>query len=130
MEVIQKLPKPFIDDRGEIQNLLSDHHGSCVVIKSIKGCQRANHYHKKDYHYCYLISGKIIYLERPANSKAKPIEYSIDPGMMFFTGPMIEHSMFFPENSIFITFGGGTRLHKDYEEDLVRVASLYDEVNK
>ena len=38
--------------------------------------------------------------------------------------------MFFPENSIFITFGGGTRLHKDYEEDLVRVESLYDEVNK
>ena len=130
MSVIQKLPKPFIDDRGEIQNLLSEHHGSCVVIKSVKGCQRANHYHKKDYHYCYLISGEIIYLERAVGKTVKPEEYIIKPGTMFFTGPMIEHSMYFTENSIFITFGGGTRLHKDYESDLVRIPSLYDVVYK
>ena len=127
-EVIQELPKPFIDDRGVIQNLLNEHHGSCVVIKSVKGCQRANHYHKEDYHYCYLISGGIVYMERPAGSKEEPREYIIEPGCMFFTGPMIEHSMYFTEDSIFLTFGGGTRKHDDYENDLVRVPSLYNEL--
>lgn len=129
-KVIKELSKPFIDNRGEIQNLLNEHHGSCVVIKSVKGCQRANHYHKEDYHYCYLISGKIIYMERPVGNTDAPIEYEIEPGTMFFTGPMIEHSMYFEEDSIFLTFGGGTRKHDDYENDLVRIPSLYDEVHE
>jgi len=126
-KVIQKLPNPFTDDRGEIQNLLSEHHGSCVVIKSVKGSQRANHYHKEDYHYCYLISGRIRYLERPVDSTENPIEYIIGPGTMFYTGPMLEHCMYFLEDSIFLTFGGGTRNQEDYEDDLVRISSLHDQ---
>lgn len=126
-KVIQDLSSPFVDNRGEIQNLLSDHHGSCVIIKSVKGSQRANHFHKEDYHYCYLISGLIKYLERPVGSTEKPVEYTIKPGMMFYTGPMIEHCMYFVEDSIFLTFGGGTRSQEDYENDLVRISSLHDQ---
>lgn len=126
-EVIKELPKPFVDDRGEIQNLLSDHNGSCVIIKSVKGSQRANHYHKEDYHYCYLISGGITYSERPVGSTETPKEYTITPGTMFYTGPLVEHCMYFTEDSVFLTFGGGTRSQEDYENDLVRISSLHDQ---
>ena len=59
---IIKLANPFTDERGTIQNLLSlDELQSVVVIESKKGTIRANHYHKTDWHYCYVISGAIDY---------------------------------------------------------------------
>ena len=125
-KTIIELEKPFIDDRGTIQKILESHSGSCVIISSVKGSQRANHYHKEDYHYCYLVSGSIEYFERPVGSDELPVKYIINPGVLFFTGPMIEHTMYFTEDSVFITFGGGTRTQADYEDDLVRVASLKD----
>jgi len=35
--------------------------------------------------------------------------------------------MYFAEDSIFLTFGGGTRSQEDYENDLVRISSLHDQ---
>ena len=52
---------------------------------------------------------------------------NIEPGTLFYTGPMLEHCMYFSEDSLFLTFGGGTRSQEDYENDLVRINSLYDE---
>jgi len=118
------LPTRFADERGFIQTLLNEHNGSIVVIDTIPNVQRANHYHKHDYHYCYIISGKIIYYERPAGSKEPPTKYEYIAGDMFYTPPMVEHCMYFPEKTIFVTLSGGTRLMVDYENDLVRVESL------
>ena len=46
--------EPFVDERGEILNLLDVSVTSIAVITSKKGAVRANHYHKTDYHYCWL----------------------------------------------------------------------------
>ena len=61
---ILNLKTPFKDDRGIIQNLVSLNKSqirSAVLIESKKGSLRANHYHKVDWHYCYIISGSIEY---------------------------------------------------------------------
>ena len=55
-EVLVPLEKPFIDDRGAIQPLVDKMMKSAVMIESKKGTLRANHYHKTDWHYCYVIS--------------------------------------------------------------------------
>ena len=121
---ILPLKKPFSDDRGIIQNLVSLNESqmrSAVLIESKKGSLRANHYHKVDWHYCYIISGSIEYYYRPTNSDKEPIKILINAGQVFYTPPMVEHAMVFPEDTIFLTLGGGTRIHEDYENDLVRV---------
>ncbi len=123
------LPDPFIDGRGSIQALLHEHSGSVVVIDTFPSVQRANHYHKEDYHYCYVISGKIIYYERSVGSKEIPQKYIYMPGEMFYTAPMVEHCMYFEERTVFLTLGGKTRKQEEYEADLVRLDSLHDEFN-
>ena len=92
-----------------------------LIIESKKGSIRANHYHLKDWHYCYVISGCIEYYERKVGDNSKPIKNKIKAGEMFYTPPMVEHAMLFPEDTVFLTLAGGTRTEKDYESDLVRV---------
>jgi len=118
------LPEAFRDERGAIQTLLNEHHGSVVVIETVSDVERANHYHKEDYHFCYVVSGSIIYYERPAGSSDPPSMHKYCPGEMLYTPPMVEHCMFFEEPTVFITLGGRTRKQEDYEADLVRIDSL------
>jgi len=101
--------------------------GSIVVIESVPYIQRANHYHKEDYHYCYVVEGSITYYEREAGSKVPLRRFEFKKGDMFYTPPMMEHCMFFKEKTVFIAMGGKTRSQKEYEEDLVRLPSLHDE---
>ena len=119
--VIVPLDRPFADARGEILPLVDVAMESCVLITSRKGSVRANHYHRTDWHYCYVLSGSIEYYHRPAGSRAKPEKLSIRSGQMFFTGPMVEHAMVFPEDTVFLTFGRNSRAQEVYEADVVRV---------
>ena len=63
--VIVPLESPFSDPRGEIQPLVDLPMESAVMISSKKGTLRANHYHKTDWHFCYVICGRIEYHHRP-----------------------------------------------------------------
>ena len=59
---VVKLEKPFIDARGKIQPLVDEMMRSAVMIESKAGSIRANHYHKTDWHYCYVLkSGSFVY---------------------------------------------------------------------
>ena len=66
------LEKPFVDLRGSIQPLVDSLMKSAVMIHSNAGSLRANHYHKTDWHYCYVITGSIEYFHRPTGSKEDP----------------------------------------------------------
>ncbi len=120
-EVIVSLPDPFVDARGAIQPLVDEDMKSCVLISSKKGTVRANHYHKTDWHYCYVLMGKIEYYHRPTGSDAAPEKVIVEAGQMFFTPPMVDHSMVFPEEAVFITWGRNSRLQEVYEADVVRI---------
>jgi quercetin dioxygenase-like cupin family protein len=121
--ILVPLEDPYVDSRGVIQNLIHHELGSAVIISSNAGAVRAEHWHKEDFHYCYLISGELLYCERPVGSKEDPSKRLIYPGQLFFTGPNIEHSMYFITDSIFMTLGKLSRTHDAYEQDLVRLVN-------
>ena len=116
-----KLEKPFVDVRGSIKPLVDTMMQSAVMIESKAGSLRANHYHKTDWHYCYIISGKIEYLHRPTGSNQDPETILVNEGEMVFTPPMIDHGMKFPVDTVFLTLSRNPRDQKSYEADVVRV---------
>jgi|GEM_PF-6293716 len=82
------------DDRGEIQVLVDGTPMSSVLfIRSKKRAIRANHFHKTDYHFCILTSGKMEYYERPVGSKEPPMRLVIGTRQIFHTPRMVEHEM-------------------------------------
>ena len=119
--VIIDLPPAYSDPRGSIQMLMDSPMNSTLVITSEKGSVRANHYHKKGDHYCYLASGQIEYHYRPTGSKDAPKVVTIKPGQMFYTPPMVEHAMKFLDDSVFYVFSNSNREQSNYEADVVRI---------
>ncbi len=112
----------FCDERGEIKTLVEGKSLSSVLrITSKKGTVRANHYHKEDYHYCFLESGKMEYYERPVGSQETPSCIVITPGRVFYTKPMVEHAMKFLEDSVFWCFSKKSRKQENYESDTIRI---------
>lgn len=122
--VIVRLEKPFVDERGEIQPLVDVTMESAVLISSRKGTVRANHYHKTDWHYCYVLSGEIDYYHRPTGSQETPHKITIGPGQLFFTPPLVEHAMVFTQDTVFLTLGRNSREQAAYEADLVRIPPI------
>ncbi len=114
------LEKPFIDNRGSIQPLVDVLMKSAVMIHSKAGSLRANHYHKTDWHYCYVIYGKINYYHRELNSNKDPELLMVEKGSMVFTPPLIEHCMKFTEDTLFLTLSRNPRDQETYEADVVR----------
>lgn len=115
----------FEDERGYISRLIDQDDfkiRSVIYITSKKGTVRANHYHKKDAHYAYCLSGKFRYSEKDIRKKnARLSSVIIKPGDVVLSKPMIAHAMEFLENTVFLAFTTETRNQKNYEEDTVRV---------
>lgn len=122
--VMIPIRSPFVDDRGAILNLVDAPFESASVITSVAGALRGNHYHKTDYHYCWLQSGKMRYLHRPVGSSAPAGAWVIEPGQMFYTPPLYEHAMEFLEPSVLFVFAKNNREMANYEADTVRIAPL------
>ena len=120
-EVQIELEKPFVDERGGIQPLVDLPMKSCILISSKKNTIRANHYHKTDWHFCYVMEGSIDYYHRKVGDTNSPQLEKIKKGKLFFTPPMVEHAMVFHEDTVFLTLGGNSRIQSEYELDLVRV---------
>ena len=119
-EIIE-LENPFIDQRGEIQPLVDKIMKSAVMIHSKAGSLRANHYHKTDWHYCYVVSGEIEYYHRKTNSLETKKKIIVKKGQMVFTPPMVDHAMVFNVDTTFLTLSRNFRDQKNYESDVVRI---------
>ena len=118
---IVPLETPFADDRGAIQPLVDLMMRSAVLITSKKGAVRANHYHKTDWHYCYVVEGCIEYFHRPTGSDAEPERLLVEAGQMVFTPPMVDHGMKFPVDTVFLALSRNPRDQESYEADVVRI---------
>lgn len=95
---------------------------SALLIVSKKGSIRANHYHKKDTHFVYLLSGAFEYSEKSAvNKKTRKKNSLILPGYLVTTPPMTLHAMKFLKDSVMIALTTEPRDQKDYEKDTVRI---------
>ena len=109
------------DSRGSIQSLVNFPVKNVSLITSKKGTVRSNHYHKTDWHYMYMISGKAEYYFRPTGSKEKIQKIIFDKGDLVFTPPMEDHSTHFLEDSVFLAMSRNPRDQEAYEEDVIRV---------
>ena len=115
------LDTPHADNRGSIIPVVDEKMESCVIITSKKGTVRANHFHKTDWHYCYLTEGEIDYFWRSTGDKKDPKKVTIKPGQCFFTPPMVDHAMVFTKDSSFICLGRNPRDQATYEADITRI---------
>lgn len=120
----------FKNNNGEIKNLLLQSFTSVALIDSVAGSVRANHYHKTDWHYAYVLNGEINYFWRDANKKDKINSKIFTKNQMFFTPPLVEHAMFFPIETSFITFAKNKRDHSSHENDLVRIKLIESVFNE
>ena len=111
----------ILGEIGQGNNLTMD---SAVMISSKKDTVRANHYHQTDWHLCYVISGSIDYYHRPHGSEEDPEHVYVKTGELFFTPPLVDHAMVFPEDTVFLTLGRNSRAQESYEADVVRIPPI------
>lgn len=126
---LETLEQPFVSDAGLIQNLVNVFPGTspigCVsVLYSHKDSVRANHFHKEDSHFLYVIKGAVDYYERPIGSAEIPEPVRYVENQMFFTPPMVEHAMRFAEDTIMVSISKRPRDSESHESDVVRVKFL------
>jgi len=126
---IVSLPAPFEDARGAIQTLVDGGIQSVQVITSKAGSVRANHYHRSDSHFMYVLRGTMKYFHRRAGDTAAPTWLLVQEGQMVFTPPLVEHAVEFLQDSVLLNITGKPRDQGSYEGDLVRV-ELYKPTGK
>jgi len=118
----------FQDARGDITNLFLGGITSVSELTSKEGSVRANHYHRTDWHYTYVVSGTVHYFERAVGEAGVPEPQTFQDGQIFFTPPNREHAMLFGEDSVILTFARNRRDHDSHESDVVRVEFVTPEV--
>lgn len=130
MEIIRAKPPEVVEERGILTRILDTEEPihSILYITSKAGSTRSNHYHKQDTHYCYIISGKAEWHEKPveggpdASGGAGQEEVAVlEAGDMIRTPPNVIHAVKFLEDTVFLAFSTQPRNREHYEEDTVRV---------
>ena len=92
-----------------------------MYITSKAGTVRSNHYHKQDTHYCFMVSGKAEWFEKPVEGGELEQE-TLQAGDMVFTPAMTMHAVKFLEDSVLMAFSTfGRENQAAYEDDTVRV---------
>ena len=126
MKITKNIQPIFTDARGDIVSLFDEGDkkiASVLLITCKKGAVRANHYHKKDSHYSYMLSGKMEYAEGPVPGEEGERETAIiEARDMVYTPSMRLHTMTFLEDSAFLALAAKSRKEGAYEDDTVRIA--------
>lgn len=116
----------FEDNRGFIQPLCDLNMKSASLIYTKSNQWRANHYHKKDWHFIYVMSGEFEYYFRKTNTKDEIKKKIVKDGQLLFTGPMIDHAMLYTKETRILVVSKNPRDQKTYEEDTVRIDFMND----
>jgi len=111
----------IIDDRGFIQPLCDLNMKSASLIYTEKNQWRANHYHKKDWHFIYVINGEFEYYFRKTDTEDEIKKKIIKKGELLFTGPMIDHAMLYTKETQILVLSKNPRDQITYENDTVRI---------
>ena len=121
------LPKGYEDERGIIQPLCDLNMKSASLIVSKPNTWRANHYHKTDWHFIYVLKGSFEYYFRKTNSGDKIQKKIVKKNELLFTGPVIDHAMFYVEETEILVLSKNPRDQKTYEDDTVRIDFMNNE---
>ena len=120
MKTIRNIKPEFIDERGGITRVLDTPIQSVLLITCKAGSIRSNHYHKKDSHWCYILSGKAEWYQKPVNG-GRLKKTILKAGDMIYDPPMVIHAGRFLEDTIELAFCTQPRNKKNYEADTIRV---------
>lgn len=137
-----QLPQSCDSSAGKIQNLVEHAVGGVGIIHSRKDSVRANHWHREDWHYLFVVSGGFEYEEWDPKGIApsrmalaisaaaivgKPIPpdetlyLTVGPGQMIFTPPNRAHRLRFTEDTVMVSVSKLNRTHASHESDVVRL---------
>ena len=83
------------DKRGEILSIIDETIRNVSLISCNTKSIRSNHYHKTDWHFIYVLEGKIDYFYKKINSK-KIGYFEVKKGDNIFSPPLEIHATFFP----------------------------------
>lgn len=123
MTIVKKVKPFYRDERGAMSYLFDGklHILGALLITSKKSSVRANHYHKKDSHYAFMLKGKMRYYYRdPKTPTAKTKSVLVKEGEIVYTPPMMIHAMEFLEDSTFLALTTEKRAKKTYEKDTIK----------
>ena len=122
---VKNIKPEFVDQRGYISRIIDQDKykvRSILYIKRKKGSRGADHYHKKDAHWVYVLEGKVRHSEKDMKKKNSKIEkITLGVGDLVFTPPMVAHSDEFISDSVILAFTTENRNQKDYKKDTVKV---------
>ena len=130
MERKRHIDPAFSDWRGEIYNLFEGRLGHVALITSKKGSVRANHYHKEDHQYIYLVSGAYKSYSCDIQNPNKKQVLEVKPGDIVETPPLIAHAQKFTEDSVFLAFSTREREEGKYEDDTIAFSVTEGYLNK
>ena len=119
-----------VDTRGQIKSIVDAEINNVSLIKCNSNSIRSNHYHKKDFHFMYVLKGVINYFF--SDLEMNNIKYlRVETGQTIFTPCLEIHSTHFPVDTTLIVSSGFPRDQKTYESDTVRVDFINEEnINK
>lgn len=110
----------FEDDRGVIQDLITQPLDSVTRIFTRKGAVRGNHVHKETTQFTYVVEGKLLVVtKRPSG---RPYTESHGAGELIVEAPGVAHAWQAEEDTTVLVFTRGPRSGANYEDDVQRLA--------
>jgi quercetin dioxygenase-like cupin family protein len=116
-----ELETAHTDSRGYIQMLLNIPTHNVSLISSTKDSVRSNHYHLKDWHYIYVLSGSLDYYFREHGKDIELQKFVAKQGDLIWTPPMEDHATVFLEDTDIIALSYLPRDQEAYEADVRRI---------
>ena len=108
------------DKRGSIVSIVDDVVQNVSLITCNAGAIRSNHYHKKDFHYMYVLEGEIDYFYKELNNDVI-YYFKVKKDDIIFTPKNEIHATYFPLKTKLIVSSMLPRDQETYENDTVRV---------
>ena len=116
------------DIRGSIKSIVDYKISNVSIITSNSNSIRSNHYHIKDFHFMYVLEGKIDYFLKELMMIMIIFVFRGKYAILFLHQKMEVHCTFFPIKTKLIVSSYYPRDQKTYEEDTVRV-NFIDKTN-
>lgn len=108
------------DKRGSILSIVDTQVRNVSIITCNANVLRSNHYHKKDFHYMYVLEGQIDYFYKDLESE-KVNYFKVNKNDIIFTPKKEIHATFFPVKTTLIVSSMLPRDQETYENDTIRV---------
>ena len=108
------------DERGEILSIIDQNVSNVSIITCNANTIRSNHYHLTDWHFMFVLTGKIDYFYKELESD-KTNYFEVKKGDNIFTPSLEIHATYFPVKTKLVVSSLNPRDQETYEKDTVRV---------